>query len=128
MAKEFTVTLTGRQQLDLWLFIFKAGGVKARDIEAMRNLEAVCEVFGMNDIQRHTEDLKEGDTFLLKDIADRACSVGSVDLKRLIGYLGTMPENIDTALCLRLLYISDALTDVKDRKPLASVPEEASSV
>lgn len=126
MSKEFTVTFTGKQQLDLWLFVFKAAGVKARDIEALRNLDAVCEVFGMNDIQRRTEGLTDGEQFLVKDIAERACNVGSVDLKRLVDYLKTMPDGIDPALSLRLLRIHDALVDVKDRKPLASVPEEVS--
>lgn len=124
MNKEFQVGLTGKNRFDLWMFIFRFQGVKARDRDALRNLDAVCESFALVEIQAKTEALDEGDKFKIGDIEDKTCNVGSVDLKRLIEYLSMMPENIDTGLALRLLRISEMLSDIKDKKPLASVPAE----
>ena len=125
MAKEFKLTLSARQRWDLWLFIFRVGGVKPRDKEQVRNLDAVCEAFGISEIVERFDIAQEenpGGVLKYTDFAERACEVGSVDLKRLIEYLDKMPEEIDNALALRLLRISDMLQDVKDRK-LAAVAE-----
>lgn len=121
MTKEFSITLTGKQQWDLWLFCFRYSGVKPRDRDQVRSLDAVCEAFGVSAIQSRVEALQDAQEGTLgpKDVEPLVASVGSVDLKRLIEYLGTMPEGIDTALALRLLRISDLLSDAKDRKPAA---------
>lgn len=129
MSKEFTVHLTGANRFDLWMFVYRLGGVKATTKDQVRNLEAVCETFKINEVQADIEaraaEKREG-TITGADFEDVTCPTGSVDLKRLYEYLDTMPENTDTALKLRLLKLADYLQDVKDKRPkLSEVTEGA---
>jgi hypothetical protein len=127
MSKQFTVTLTGAQRVDLWSFFYGHGAVKPRDRDQTRNLDAVLEAFAVKDIQARVDEIAEageGEKLMVKDIPAKACEVGSVDLKRALEYLNTIPETVPTALTLRLLAISDQFTDAKEGRPLQSVPEE----
>lgn len=126
MSKEFTVTLTGLQRWDLWHFFFQHGGYKPRDREQARNLDAVCEAFKLTEIQARFDELAEAGEGKLgpKDFAEVACPVGSVDLKRMLEYLDKLPETLPTALSLRLLKVSDLLSDVKEgKRHLTEVPD-----
>ena len=126
---EFTVHLTGQNRIDLWLFVYRLQGVKATTRDDLRSLDAVCETFKLKEIQAKVDEavLEKRDLSLSpKDLDDVVCPSGSVDLKRLYGYLETMPEGASTDLKLRMLALSDYLQDVKDKRPkLDSVPEGA---
>ena len=115
MSKEFSVTLTSRQRWDLWLFLYRLGGVQPRERDQVRNFGAVCDTFKIAELQDAFDQLEgtDGAKMTMVDFPDVECQTGAVDLKRLLEYLDKMPEKVDPAMALRLLKISDYLQDIK---------------
>ena len=126
MSNEFTVNLSPRQLLDVYLFL--RGTVKPKDMDEVENFASVFKTFRLNKFKDRVTALKEGESLKFGDYSTEAEAIpsGSVDLKALIGYVKALGGAVDLEMALRLRDVYDELVRARDHKPkLESVPEGA---